>query len=126
MHTLSLDQNFNACLRTEMQRKFRQLGFLVDSVPGVDLPVLLKLFRAADVRSALPLEYYYQSSQVRVPIIFSSTFFKNLVSIKSMLITLARVISKDSSNIILRSIVRFNFIINTHSFVIIVIIYVVL
>ncbi len=43
-----------------------------------------------------------------------------------MLITLARVISKDSSNIILRSIVRFNSIINTHSFVIIVIIYVVM
>ena len=57
---------------------------LVDSVPGVDLPVLLKLFRAAEVRGALPLviigavliaamEYYYQSSQVPVPIIFSST-----------------------------------------------------
>ena len=43
-----------------------------------------------------------------------------------MLITLARVILKDSSNIILRSIVRFNLIINTHSFVIIVIIYVVM
>ena len=88
-----------------MQRKFRQLlamasqveilfcsrnkfefphYVLVDSVPDVDLPVLLKLFRAVEVRSALPLvivgavliaaiEYYYQSSQVPVPIIFSST-----------------------------------------------------
>jgi hypothetical protein len=46
--------------------------------------------------------------------------------IKTMLITLARVISKDFSNIILRSIVRFNFILNVHSFVIIVIIYVIM
>ena len=42
--------------------------------------------------------------------------------IKTMLITLARVISKDFSNII----VRFNFILNVHSFVIIVIIYVIM
>ena len=51
-------------------------------LPGVDLPVLLKLFRAAEVHSALPLvivgavliaamEYNYQPSQVQVPIIFS-------------------------------------------------------
>ena len=58
------------------------------------------------------IEYYYQSSQVPVPIIFSSTS--------------SAIISKDSSNIILRSIVRFNFILNIHSFVIIVIIYVVM
>ena len=101
MHALRLDQNFNACLRTDMQRKFRQLlamasqvevlfcsragveinlNFLVDSVPGVDLPVLLKLFGAVEVRSALPLvivgavliaaiEYHYQSFQVPVLLI---------------------------------------------------------
>ena len=82
-----------------------------------------------------PPQYYSQSSQAPCPYYFLKYIFRfvlkfNLASqhmlIKTMLITLSRVISKDFSNIILRSIVRFNFILNVHSFVIIVIIYVIM
>ena len=50
---------------------------LVDSVPDVDLPVLFKLFRAVEVRSALPLVIVGLSSLLPLSIIINHLKFQS-------------------------------------------------